>query len=832
MFPGEGALIAPDPESHWMSESHKKKPSPDEPSATALSADALFHGCDPALLDFETTADLPDLDHVMGQERALEALDFGIEMAHEGYNLYVLGSTGLGKRSLVNRLLGEIAAKRPVPSDWCYINDFESPHRPRVLRLPAGTGQALRRDMQQAVEDIITALASAFQSEAYRSQAQEIHDEFKERDEQAFAALREKAEREHVVLLRTPGGYTLAPTREGEILDADDFAKLPEDEQKAIEKVVEELKQDLKQLIAQIPRWQREMRERHKELSLSVSSFTLDQHLGELRRKYQALDEVQGYIDALRKDLLENADQIRSLGEEEGGGPNPAGQAARQLNRYKINVLVDHARSEGAPVVYEDNPTYQNLVGRVEHTVQFGTLVTDFSLIKSGALARANGGYLVLDADKVLSHAFAWQGLKRALRAREVRIESLEAMLSIASTTTLEPEPIPLDLKVVLVGDRLLYYLLQEYDPEFGRLFKVAADFSEDIRRDDDATRLYARLIASRQRSANLRPLGRDAVARVIEQAARRAEDGERLSLHMGSLDDLLREADYWAGKAGAERVQAEHVQQAVAAGIRRASRIRERVHEEITRGIQLVDVDGERIGQVNGLSVISLGEFSFGRPSRITATARLGEGEVVDIEREVELGGAIHSKGVLILSSYLAWRYSTDLPLSLAASLTFEQSYGLVEGDSASVAELCALLSVLADAPIRQSLAVTGSVNQHGEVQAIGGVNEKIEGFFDVCAARGLTGRQGVIIPASNRPHLMLRHDVVEAVREGRFHVHAVSHVDQAATLLTGLQAGVPDEAGQWPPESLNARVQARLTTLAQLRQAFSGRDGDNPPH
>ncbi|OOG24150.1 ATP-dependent protease [Thioalkalivibrio denitrificans] len=805
-------------------------PVPEALAPEALAPDALFHACDTALLKFDSTDELEDLERVIGQERALEALSFGIGMPHEGYNLYVLGSTGLGKRTLVNRLLSEESARMPVPNDWCYINDFDSPHRPRALRLPAGVGQALRRDMQQVMEDIIGALAAALQSEAYRSQAQEIHDEFKEREEQAFAELREKAEQQHVAMLRTPGGYTLAPVHDGEILDADEFAKLPEDDQKAIEAAVEALKRDLKQLISQIPLWQREMRERHKELNLSVSSLTVDQHLGELRTKYGELPAVQAFIDALRKDILENADQIRSLGEEEGAGPNPAGQAARQLNRYKVNVLVDHAHTEGAPVVYEDNPTYQNLVGRVEHTVQFGTLVTDFSLIKSGALIRANGGYLILDAEKVLSHPFAWQALKRALRAREVRIESLEAMLSLASTTTLEPEPIPLDLKVVLVGDRLLYYLLQEYDPEFSRLFKVAADFSEDIRRDGDTTVLYARLIAMQQRAGGLRPLSRDAVARIIEQAARTVSDGERLSLHMGGLDDLLREADYWAGQAQASRVEAVHVEQAVAAGIRRASRIRERVHEEIVRGIQLVDLDGEQVGQVNGLSVISLGEFSFGRPSRITATARLGEGEVVDIEREVELGGAIHSKGVLILGSYLAWRFSMNQPLSLAASLTFEQSYGPVEGDSASVAELCALLSVLADAPIRQSLAVTGSVNQHGQVQAIGGVNEKIEGFFDVCAAHGLTGRQGVIIPASNKPHLMLRRDVVEAVREGRFHVYAVSHVDQAAGLLTGLSAGEPDAAGQWPPDGLNGRVQERLAALARLRQAYSRpNDGDH---
>ena len=791
-----------------------------------LPAQSLCHSCDPETLDFDHTGELADLNDVMGQERALEALRFGIGMLHEGYNLFVLGSTGLGRRTLVNRLLRETAAGREVPADWCYVNDFDTPHRPRALRLPAGRGQELRRDMHQLTEDVITALVAAFQSEAYRAQAQEIHDELKDRDEKAFGELREKAEKRNVALLRTPGGYTLAPTHRGEILDADEFEKLSEKEQQAIETAVEELKQDLRQLIAQIPRWQREGRERHKQLDLQVSGATVDQQFEDLYQKYRDLPEVLRFFEAVRRDLLENAEQIRSLGEDSGGGPNPAGQAARQLTRYQVNLLVDHAQSTGAPVFYEDNPTYQNLVGRVEHTVQHGTLVTDFTLIKSGALARANGGYLVIDAERLLRHHFAWEALKRALRARELRVESLETMLSIASTTTLEPAPIPLDLKVVLVGGRLLYYLLQRYDPEFGRLFKIAADFSEDIPRDEDTSSRYARLIGMQQRSGGLRPFKRAAVARVIDQAARQVEDGERLSLHMGSLDDLLREADYYAGQDDAAQVDGIHVQHAIDAAIRRLSRIREQVQESIRRGIQRVELEGDRVGQVNGLSVISLGEFSFGRPSRITATARLGAGKVIDIEREVKLGGAIHSKGVLILSSYLSWRFSDDHPLSLAASLTFEQSYGPVEGDSASVAELCALLSALANAPLRQSLAVTGSVDQHGLVQAVGGVNDKIEGFFDVCAAGGLDGSHGVIIPASNRPHLMLRRDVVEAARKGLFQVYAIDHVDQASALLSGLPAGAPDAQGRWPKQSLNGRVQARLAELARLRQAYSSRE------
>lgn len=794
-----------------------------------LAPDALSHACDPDALDFEHTGELADLDGVLGQDRALEALGFGIGMPHDGFNLFVLGSTGLGRRTLVNRLLREAADGRDVPSDWCYVNDFDAPHRPKAVRLPPGRGQELRRDMQQLAEDVITALAAAFESEAYRTQAQQIHDEMRDRDEEAFGALRKKAETRGVALLRTPGGYTLAPTRDGEILDAEEFEKLPKKEQKSIESAIDELKEDLRQLVVQIPQWQREVRERHKQLDLQVSGATLDQQFEELHGKYRELPQVLRFLDAVRQDLLENAEQIRGLGEDSGSGPNPAGQAARQLTRYQVNVLVDHSRSSGAPVFHEDNPTYQNLVGRVEHTVQQGTLVTDFTLIKAGALVRANGGFLLIEAEHLLRHPFAWEALKRALRGRELRVESLETMLSIASTTTLEPEPIPLDLKVVLVGGRWLYYLLQRHDPEFARLFKVAADFSEDIHRDDHTTGRFARVIAMQQRSGGLRPFDRTAVARVIDQAARYVEDGERLSLHMGFLADLLREADYYAGQDDAARVDASHVERAIDARIRRLSRIREQVHETIRRGIQRIEVEGKRIAQVNGLSVISLGEFSFGRPVRITATARLGSGKVIDIEREVELGGAIHSKGVLILSSYLGWRFSTGQPLSLAASLTFEQSYGPVEGDSASAAELCTLLSVLADAPMRQSLAVTGSVDQHGLVQAIGGVNEKIEGFFDVCAARGLDGSQGVIVPASNRPHMMLRRDVVEAARHGRFRIFAVNHVDEAAALLSGLPAGAPDEDGNWPEQSLNGRVHARLAELARQRQAYAHREG---PH
>jgi len=473
-------------------------------------------------------------------------------------------------------------------------------------------------------------------------------------------------------------------------------------------------------------------------------------------------------------------------------------------------------------VVYEDNPTYAGLIGRVEHIAQMGALVTDFMLIKPGALHRANGGYLMLDARKVLMQPFAWEGLKRVLSAREIRIESLGQALSLVSTVSLEPEPIPLNLKVILLGEPLLYYLLSEYDPEFSELFKAAVDFGRDMPRNGDSNQLYARLIATLARRDRLLDLDRGAVARVIEYGARLVEDAEKLSVRLREITDLLREADHWAREAGRGVIGANDVQAAIDARIFRSDRIRERLQEAIQRGTLLIDTSGERVGQVNGLSIVDLGNFMFGHPSRITASVRLGRGEVLDIQREVELSGPIHSKGVLILSGFLGARYAPDRPLALSASLVFEQTYGEVEGDSASSAELYALLSALANAPIRQSFAVTGSVNQHGQIQPIGGVNEKIEGFFDVCRMRGLSGEQGVLIPATNVKHLMLRQDVIEAVRNSQFRIYPVSSIDEGIEILTGLPAGTREANGLFPDGTINQRIEIQLITMSELARLY----------
>ncbi|MEJ2653716.1 MAG: ATP-binding protein [Acidihalobacter sp.] len=801
------------------------------PHSKALAPDQLYRVCDLSQLDFGTTAELEPLAGPLGQERALEALNFGVGMRHEGYNLFVMGSPGLGKQTLLKQLLEGEAAKGAVPSDWCYVNNFDVPHRPQALALPAGRGVELRADMERLLDELLHAVPAAFQSDEYRIRAQEITDDYKGREESAFAELNEQAEAQGIAILRTPVGFTLAPRRDGEVLGPDEFKKLDESEREAIETSVRELNEKLKGVFHRIAAWQKESRERFRELNREVSDAAVGQLLHGLEEKYAASPQVLEFLNAVKQDVAENVDVFRRAGEEE---EQPQAQQLHDhelLQRYRVNVLVDNAEANGAPVVHEDNPNYHNLVGRVEHIAQMGALVTNFSLIKAGALHRANGGYLVLDARKVLTTPFGWEGIKRALRTREIRIESLERMLSLVSTISLEPEPIPLDLKVVLSGDRLLYYLLKAYDPEFGQLFKVLADFSEDTPRTDENTQLYARLIASLQQRDGLRPLAREAVGRAIEHAARRADDSERLSVHLGDVSDLLREADYWAGQAGREVVAADDVRRARDARVRRANQTEERLRDATLRETLLIDTQGARTAQVNGLAVLQLGDYAFGRPSRITATARLGQGGVVDIEREAKLGGKLHSKGVMILSAFLADRYARNQPLSLVASLVFEQSYGTIDGDSASTAELCVLLSALADVPIRQSLAITGSVNQHGQVQAIGGVNEKIEGFFDLCAVRGLNGEQGVIIPAANVKHLMLNEEVVEAVRAGQFHVYAVGHVDEALNLLTGLESGEADVDGRYPPDSVNGRVQKRVEELAALRKHYAQSGRENRP-
>ena len=791
-----------------------------------LPASALRRPCSPDQFRFETTAELPELPVAIGQERAVEAIQFGVGMRHEGYNLFAIGPPGLGKHGIVQHLLADQAATESEPSAWCYVHNFDDPQRPKALRLPRGRANPFRKAMERLLDELRAAIPAALESEGFRARKRLIEEQLKRRQEQAFGEIDAAAKEKGIALVKTASGLGLAPTRDGEVLGPEVFEKLAGGEQEAIRSAMADLQDRLQLVLGALPQWEREHRARLKELQQEVTTQAVEQLIEELRECHADLPGVLTHLDAVRKAVVENADDFLPSppGPTDAGGlPKRAGGETPSFRKFQVNVLVDHGETRGAPVVYEDHPTHPNLLGSIEHLSHFGTLVTDFNLIKAGALHRANGGYLIVDARRILLQPYAWSELKRALRSRQIRIEPLAQSMGLVSTVTLEPEPIPLDLKVVFIGDRMLYQLLAQFDPDLRDLFKVVADFEERVDRSPEGEAAYAQLLGSLVRKEGLRPLDRHGVARVVEHGSRLSADSEKLSTEVEHLCDVVREADHFAGRAGRSAIAREDVEQAIEGRLRRADRIRQRVQEEIRRGTILIDTDGERTGQVNGLSVLQLGQVSFGRPNRITARVRLGTGGVVDIEREVALGGPLHSKGVLILSGYLGARYSAERPLSLAASLVFEQSYSGVDGDSASAAELLALLSALSQVPLSQSLAVTGSVDQRGRIQAIGGANEKIEGFFDVCSSRGLTGRQGVLIPASNVKHLMLRGDVVQAVREGAFRVYAIETVDQGIEILTGQPAGERDAEGRFPEDCVNRKVEARLTIFAEKARAFS---------
>ena len=787
---------------------------------TPLTPEQVYHRCPLDQLDFDTTDSLEDLDLPWGQDRVLRALEFGASMQAKGFNLFVLGPSGAGKHALVERFLAQHARHQPVPLDWCHVHNFEFSDRPRSIGLAAGEGRQFKNDMNDLSAELRTAIPATFESEEYQARLQELQEEVTKRQHQSLFDLQEEASANNIAMITTPAGFTFAPMRNGEVIDPEEYKKFSDEEKALVESKVEELQKKLQQSIQQIPRLRKEVRERVHALNEEMVQLTLGGPIGELREKWRHLPAIVDYLDAIREDVVEHAEVFQ---DSENGPPSGL------LGRYKVNLLVDNSETKGAPVIYEDLPNHQHLVGQIEHRARQGTLYTDFTLIKSGAVHRANGGYLIIDARRILTQPMAWESLKRILFSSEIRIESLEHLYGLASTVSLQPEPIPVSVKVVLLGDRMLYYLLSHYDPDFLDLFKVEADFEDDLNRDDASYGLYARMIATVARKLKCRPLGRDAVARLIEQASRLAADQRKLTAHDRVLRDLVSEADHWADRADIATIGADHVQKAIDEREFRASRVRERSREQIARGTVMIATEGKTVGQVNGLSVLRLGASMFGQPTRITATARPGKAQVVDIEREAKLGGPIHSKAVMILSRFLASRYAGDGELSLSASLAFEQSYGGVEGDSASVAETCVLLSAISRLPLRQGFAVTGSMNQHGEVQAVGGVNEKIEGFFDVCREAGKVHGQGVILPASNVEHLMLNSAVRKAIADGDFSIYPVSNIHQAIELLTGMEAGEPDDNGVFPEASFNRAVADRLLRFAEVSKKRDDGEGSS---
>ncbi|MCZ6869041.1 MAG: ATP-binding protein [Gammaproteobacteria bacterium] len=775
---------------------------------------------DASTLSFETTEEIGDLDGILGQERATRAIHFGTHIQAEGYNLFAMGAPATEKRAVVEQLLAEAAEKRPAPNDWCYVYGFDSPSSPQALSVAAGQGRRLERAINQLIEDVRNVVPAVFHEEEYKTRSNEITKGFEERQKRDLEELQQEAEKHDMTLLQTPHGFAFAPLVDGKVLDNEQFQELPTDTRERISNVIEELTRQLVERMQDIPGRQQVLVRAQKDLVREMTEASVRLLVNTAREPFQAYPEITELLSAIQSDIVEHAQTILALESETPAAPQLFSRAdpERFYDRYRINLIVDNADIDRAPIVYESNPTLENLVGRIEHRAEFGALISDFNLIRSGALHRSNGGFLIVETDRILTKPFAWEALKRALLDKEIRIESAGQLMSLGTPVSLDPQPIPIDVKVVLLGTRLHYYLLSQSDPDFTRLFKVPAEFVDRIERSDDNVVLYAQLIATLARREELLPLTREAVGAVIDQNIRSAGDSERLSTHIRNIIDLMREADFIARAADAARVEASHVTDAVHQQIDRLDRIRADVHEQILRGTIHIDISGEVIGQVNGLSVLQVGEFAFGQPSRITATARLGHGEVVDIEREARLAGKIHTKAMMIVASFIGHRYASEQPLSLQGSLVFEQSYGGIEGDSASVAEVCALLSAIARVPLKQSFSITGSMDQHGRVQAIGGANEKIEGFFDICSERGLTGDHGVIIPADNVKHLMLRADVVEAAAQGKFHVYAITTVDDAIRLLSGMEPGEPDEEGSYPEGTFNRAVTERLEQLTAI--------------
>ncbi len=798
--------------------------------ASKLSAEAVRRWCDPASFDFETTDSLPLLSEVLGQPRAVAALEFGASMASHGFNLFALGQPGSGKTTLIREYLEKRASTQEVPPDLCYVNNFGDLRRPTVLRLPPGVGAKLKEDIAALVEELMTAIPRAFDAKEYTRQRDKVLRELEERRREEFARMEQHVNESGMHLVKAPGGLMLVPSINGKPSGDAELEALTAEQKEQLFEIRVRLERELEERLRAIREIEKGARDAIRALDTETAGFAARHVMDDLRESYREQKEVMEHLASMQADIVAHIDDFRK-GKEGETPQTPVPPSAPAPNdspftRYQVNVLVDNGDLKGAPVLVESNPTYHNLTGRIEHQALWGGTITDFTMIKPGALHRANGGYLIIPARECLMNPFAWEGLKRSLKDRALRVEELGTQLSMISTVTLEPEPVPLDVKVVLIGSPNLYYLLYGYDEDFQKLFKVKADFTTQMERTPDSERAYALFVHTITRQENYRPFDRGAVARVVEYGSRAADNQDKLSTRFGEVADLIREAAHRAGQNGNPVVTAADVRATEEAQRYRQSLIEERMRESILKGTVLLDTTASAVGRINGLSVMSSGDYSFGHPARLTATVAPGRRGIVSIEREVELSGPIHGKGVLILSGYLLRKYAHTGPLSLSASLVFEQLYGMVEGDSASLAELCVLLSAISGVPLRQDLAITGSVNQHGQVQPVGGVTEKIEGFFEVCRERGLTGTQGVVIPASNQRHIMLRDEIVEAVRSGQFHVWVVTEVDEALRLLTGVEPGDTAAPGEYPEGTLHGGVIRRLQEYTNALKALGAEE------
>ncbi len=789
-----------------------------------LAADEVRRVVDPSKIGCKATDETKPLGTIVGQDRAVRALRFGLENKVKGFNIYVAGAPGTGRTTAVKSFVEELAKLEPVPSDWCYINNFKNEYRPRALKVPSGKGDELKKDLDNLVKEARISIPKTFESRDYADSIENTSKQYEQKRNDLLEKLGERAKARGFLVRITPTGPVFIPLAGDKPITNDQFEALSEEERKQMLAKREQLETEMRETLRAIIDLERAFREEVTKANKQVVLYAIGHLTTDLKKKYKDLPDVITYLDEVQEDMIENYEQfIEKPQAQKGQQMAPPWLQELPFRSYEVNVMTDNSKTKGAPVVIELNPTYANLFGRIEKETVFGALTTDFTMVVSGSLHRANGGYLVIPAEELLRNPLSYDSLKRALKNARIAMEEPMERLGFLTTKTLSPEPIPLDLKVIVIGDPTVYRLLYSYDPDFTELFKVKAEFDITMNRNKENMDNYTAFVCSLCESEGLRHLDSTGLAKLIEYSSRLAEDSKKLSTEFAQVADIIREANFYAVKENSKYIKDMHVKKAIEERFYRSNLIEEKINEYIADNIFLIDTEGSEVGQVNGLSVISLGDLSFGRPSRLTVTVGLGREGLIDIEREVKMGGPIHTKGVLILGGYLSQKYAQDKPLSLSARIVFEQSYEGIEGDSASSTELYAILSALSGLPLKQNIAVTGSVNQKGEVQAIGGVNEKIEGFYEVCKLKGLNGSQGVMIPESNIRHLMLKEEVVQAIHDKKFHVYPVKTIDEGIEVLSGVKSGAVTADKNFESGSVNDRVNERLKAMAETLSSFA---------
>lgn len=785
-----------------------------------MTAEDVYKRCEDNIFSFETTEDITPLIGTIGQERAIASLDFGLNLPAKGFNIYALGAQGTGKMRAIRSLLAQKVKNEPTPPDWCYLYNFKKPDNPIAVSLPAGKAREFQSDMENLINAIKTEIPKAFESKEYDKQRNKILEDFQQKQKEWFSAIEEEARNKGFSIRKALAGLIIVPVkRGGEPLTEEEFQALDPETRKRIDELGKMLQEKLDDVVRAVREADKMVKEMLVKLERQIALDVIEQPIEDLKNKYSFSEKIIQYLDAVKEDILNNLQDFKI--QDEVTPPIPQFMKIPReaiFVKYTVNILVDNSTTDGAPVVYEPNPTYLNLFGSIEYKIQYGMAITDFTMIKPGSLHKANGGYIVIDALALLKNLFSYDSLKRALRNKEIRIEDVWEQYRLITTATLRPESIPLNVKVILTGTPYLYYLLYNYDDEYRELFKVKADFDVRMPRNEENIQKYAQFIALCQKEEGLLPFHRSAVAKIVEYGSRIAEHQEKLSTQFSSIADLVRESHFWAKKDNKNIVESKHVLRALEQRVYRSASIEEKLRELILEDVLIVETSGSKVGQINGLAVLDLGDYSFGKPSRITARVYIGKAGIVNIERETKMSGKIHEKAIMILSSYLWSKYAIKKPISLSASLTFEQLYEMIEGDSATCAELYALLSSIAEIPLKQTIAVTGSMDQNGEVQPVGGINEKIEGFFELCKIRGLDGTHGVIIPKRNIKHLMLKEEIQKAIEEGKFNIYAIEYAEEGLEILTDKEAGKLQPDGTYPEGTINYLVTKKLDEMAEL--------------